>query len=154
MRRITHIVIHCTATQPSATVNSIQRYWRENLKWRKPGYHYLISADGNIHTLAPETAVVNGVAGQNATSIHISYIGGVDTDGKTPKDTRTTEQVSAMILLLQAVRKRYPTAIVLGHRDFPGVAKACPSFNVASWLESIKETPTNVSRKMTDQKNN
>jgi hypothetical protein len=30
---------------------------------------------------------------------------------------------------------RIPGLIVRGHRDWPGVAKACPSFDVAAWLD-------------------
>ena len=30
--------------------------------------------------------------------------------------------------------ERYPKAQVLGHRDFPNVKKACPSFDVKQWL--------------------
>jgi len=37
MREIKYIVIHCTATPQSATVASIQRYWREVLKWKIGG---------------------------------------------------------------------------------------------------------------------
>ena len=29
--------------------------------------------------------------------------------------------------------KRYPEAKVRGHRDFDGVAKACPCFNAMEW---------------------
>ena len=28
-------------------------------------------------------------------------------------------------------------AEILGHRDLPGVRKACPSFDVSSWLAEI-----------------
>jgi hypothetical protein len=36
--------------------------------------------------------------------------------------------------LVETYRARIPNLIVRGHRDWPGVAKACPSFDVASWL--------------------
>ncbi len=31
-RKVTRIIYHCTATQPEATVTSIMRYWKENIK--------------------------------------------------------------------------------------------------------------------------
>jgi N-acetylmuramoyl-L-alanine amidase len=34
--------------------------------------------------------------------------------------------------------ERYPQAKVFGHRDFPGVKKACPSFDVRQWLSSYE----------------
>ena len=136
MRAITHIVIHCTATPQTATVASIQRYWRENLKWRSPGYHRIILANGNVVTLQPDNLPTNGVAGHNANSIHISYIGGVDKSGK-PVDNRTAAQIASMIALINEYRAKYPNAVVCGHRDFAGVKKACPSFDVKSWLASL-----------------
>mgnify|MGYP000843468091 CR=1 FL=1 len=43
-RKITHIFVHCTATLPTATVESIQQGWR-SIGWKNPGYHYIIKAD-------------------------------------------------------------------------------------------------------------
>lgn len=136
MRKINFIVLHCTATQPTATVEAIQSYWRNALKWKSPGYHYIIKADGTVQQLAPESAVTNGVAGHNSNSIHISYIGGIDRRG-IPLDTRTPEQKATMERMVRELKQRYPGASILGHRDFPGVAKACPSFDVKKWLLSI-----------------
>lgn len=78
----------------------------------------------------------NGVKGHNHDSVHISYIGGIDKAGK-PKDTRTPEQIASMIALIKMLKEIYPDADVLGHRDFPGVKKACPSFDVKSWIKTI-----------------
>lgn len=136
MRKINYIVLHCTATQSFATVEAIQNYWKNNLGWKMPGYHYIISANGGVKRLATEDQVTNGVAGYNANSIHISYIGGIDKAGN-PQDTRTPEQKDAQIKLLKTLRAKYPMAIIQGHRDFPGVKKACPSFDVKSWLKEV-----------------
>lgn len=134
MRNIKYIVVHCTATSPFTTVESIQRHWRDVQGWKSPGYHYLIKHDGTIVQLATEDKVTNGVAGYNPASIHISYIGGVTADNK-PYDTRTPAQQMAMLKLLLDVQRRYPAAEIKGHRDFPNVAKACPSFDVKAWLK-------------------
>ena len=128
MRTIQHIVVHCTATPQSATIASIQRYWREVLKWTKaPGYHIIVTPAGAAVRLADDTAICNGVAGRNSTSLHVSYIGGVDANGK-PLDNRTPEQKATLRLVLKAWKEKYPTAKICGHRDF-GVPKACPSFD-------------------------
>lgn len=136
MRDIKYIVLHCTATQPEATVQAIQNYWKNALKWKSPGYHYIIRTDGSYQQLAPETAITNGVAGYNSNSIHISYIGGIDRQG-VPKDTRTEAQMQTQIELLKELKIKYPNAVVQGHRDFPGVNKACPSFDVKTWLAKV-----------------
>lgn len=148
MRAINHIVLHCTATRPEATVESIQNHWRKKLKWKSPGYHYLIEADGTVHTLQSEDKQTNGVRGHNEDSIHVSYIGGIDENAK-PKDTRTDEQNEALAGLIRSLMAKYPNADVKGHRDFSpdkngnGVIdfweriKECPSFDVSNWLSTL-----------------
>lgn len=128
MRAIKYIVIHCTATPQSTTVAAIKRYWREVLKWNNPGYHIIVKPDGSYERLAEDTKICNGVAGHNANAIHISYIGGVDGAGKAV-DNRTTAQKSTLTTLVRTFKNKYPSASVLGHRDFPGVKKSCPCFN-------------------------
>ena len=128
MREINYLVVHCTTTQPDAKIENIQNYWRKNLGWKSPGYHYIIKADGEIVPLLSIDKISNGVAGYNSQIINISYIGGIDKTGK-PKDTRTEEQKSSILKLLKDLKKRFPSAKIQGHRDFPKVAKACPSFD-------------------------
>ena len=53
MRNINYIAIHCTATQPEASIASIQNYWKNNLGWKNPGYHYIIDRFGNVVNLLP-----------------------------------------------------------------------------------------------------
>ena len=136
MRKIDWIVIHCTATQPNATKQSILDYWKNILKWKSVGYHRLIDANGVIHELAKYEQVTNGVKGFNSNSIHFSYIGGVDEKGK-PKDTRTLKQKESLLYLIKQAKKQFPNAIVQGHKDFKGVVKACPSFEAKKEYSSI-----------------
>jgi N-acetylmuramoyl-L-alanine amidase len=127
MRKIDYIVIHCTATQPNATKQSILNHWKNTLKWKTVGYHRLIDANGVIHELEKYENPTNGVKGFNANSIHFSYIGGIDALGKA-KDTRTIKQKESLLQLIKQAKKQFPNAIVQGHKDFKGVVKACPSF--------------------------
>jgi N-acetylmuramoyl-L-alanine amidase len=136
MRDIRYIVLHCTATPQTTTVASIQRYWREKLGWRNPGYHYIIKPDGTTVQLQTLDQVANGVAGYNSKSIHISYIGGVDAKGAAI-DNRTPQQIETQIELLKILKSQFPSAEIKGHRDFPNVRKACPSFDVKRWLKSV-----------------
>lgn len=136
MRNINNIVLHCTATAQNTKVSSITKYWKEVLGWKKPGYHFIILPDGTIVPLLPIEEVSNGVAGHNSDSIHISYIGGIDAKGRAV-DNRTDAQKQAQIELLKKFKKQFPNAQVKGHRDFPGVTKECPSFEVSEWLNCI-----------------
>ena len=128
MRRIDYIVVHCTATPQTTTIASIIRYWQDVLKWKSPGYHYIVSPLGNLTQLQSDDRLANGVKGHNANSIHISYIGGVDVNNR-PLDNRTEAQKVTLAATIERLKRKYPTAKVMGHRDFPGVRKACPSFD-------------------------
>ena len=128
MRNINYIAIHCTATQPESSISSIQNYWKNNLGWKNPGYHYIIDRFGNVVNLLPIELVSNGVQGYNSQTINISYVGGIDKSGK-PKDTRTEAQKQSILKILKELRVKFPKAKIQGHRDFPNVKKACPSFD-------------------------
>jgi len=133
MRTINNLVYHCTATNVDATVSGILRYWREHNGWKNPGYHLLLGRDGEPYVLSNIKNVTNGVSGHNHDSIHISYIGGIDEDGN-PIDNRTPEQIQAQIFFGKAFKKMFKDIEILGHRDFAGVIKDCPSFDVKSDL--------------------
>lgn len=127
MRPIKSIVVHCTATHTSATVAAIMRYWREELGWKNPGYHYIIPPDGHTVQLQDERKIANGVRGHNQDSIHVAYIGGLN------YDDRSTRQKHVMFHLLRELSAKHPDAEIKGHNDFPGVQKACPQFDVKEW---------------------
>ena len=128
MRKITDIIIHCSATaeDKSFTVADIDR-WHRQRGFAQIGYHYVIYLDGTIHKGRPIELVGAHCQGHNSHSIGICYIGGLAKDNKTPKDTRTPEQKAALLKLLKELKSEFPTAIIRGHRDF--AAKACPSFD-------------------------
>lgn len=143
-RIITLIVLHCTATSPDTSVEAIRKYWRNTLKWKQPGYHYLVKKNGETVQLASEDRIVNGVRGHNAHAIHLAYIGGTTTDGhgrQTAADTRTAAQRAALRSLVERLHRSFPKALILGHRDLspdlnhngriePGERiKACPCFD-------------------------
>ena len=136
MRDINKIIIHCSATPEGKhfTVEDIRRWHTKPVSqggrgWSDIGYHYVIYLDGTVHPGRPPEKIGAHCKGQNARSIGICYIGGITADGKkTPKDTRTPEQKSALRLLVESLKRKYPKATVHGHNEF--AAKACPCFNV------------------------
>lgn len=70
--------------------------------------------------------------GYNRCSIGICYEGGLDASGK-PADTRTPEQKTQLTELLLKLHRLFPSALVVGHCDLPGVKKACPCFPCAEY---------------------
>lgn len=132
MRDIKYLVVHCTATDKKVRASSLLDYWKNTLGWKRPGYHVLIMADGSILNLLPINEIANGVAGYNSVSLHVSYVGGL------MMDDRSDEQKTALLKVLRSWKALYPDAIIQGHRDFPGVKKACPQFdakNLYKWLK-------------------
>ena len=128
MRRINLIIVHCSATPEGKdfTVDDITR-WHKARGFKTIGYHFVIYRDGTIHGGRPVSEIGAHCVGHNANSIGVCYIGGLATDGKTPKDTRTDAQKLSLRNLLSQLKKNYPGVAIRGHRDF--AAKACPSFD-------------------------
>ena len=133
MRKITEIIIHCSATIEGKdyTVADIDR-WHRARGFCKIGYHYVIYRDGTIHAGRPICETGAHCIGHNAHSIGICYIGGLAKDGRTPKDTRTPEQREAMRSLVEQLKQKFPEASIHGHREF--APKACPCFRVPEEL--------------------
>lgn len=133
MRKITKIIIHCSATPEGRdyTVEDIDR-WHRQKGWKGIGYHYVIYRDGSVHAGRDVEQIGAHCTGQNANSIGICYIGGMTADNKKPKDTRTPAQKAALRDLVERLRAKYPAATVHGHREFAN--KACPSFDVKTNL--------------------
>lgn len=128
MRKIKEIIVHCSATAQGKDFGAKDiDLWHRAQGWDCIGYHYVVKLDGTIESGRPIEKVGAHCKGHNAYSIGVCYIGGVASDGKTPKDTRTLHQIAAMRSLLARLKKEYPTAKIYGHRDF--AAKACPSFD-------------------------
>ncbi len=129
MRKISKIIIHCSATPEGRdyTVGQIDG-WHRQRGFRCIGYHFVIYRDGSVHPGRPVGQIGAHTLGHNAGSIGICYIGGCAADGRTPKDTRTAAQRRALAGLVGELKAAYPAATVHGHNEF--AAKACPSFNV------------------------
>lgn len=117
MRQIQYIVVHCTAgSQRTTTVETLKNHWKR-LGWQAPGYHYVVFPSGHTERMADDAKICNGVKGYNAVSVHIAYVGGVDSNGH-PIDNRTEAQKAALYFLLEQLKGRYPQATIRGHRDF------------------------------------
>ena len=116
MRNIKYIAVHCTAGSQKTTIKSLKLEFKRK-GWKYPGYHYVIGPDGTITQLLDESLVSNGVKGYNSVSINVAYIGGIDGRGKAV-DNRTEAQKASLLSLLRHLHKKYPDAVIQGHRDF------------------------------------
>ena len=113
--------------------------------WKQVGYTDMIHLNGGVERLVGNNEdawvdpweVTNGAAGYNQVSRHIVYVGGKSKDGKTNKDTRTQAQNDALAKYVRNFRRKHPNVAIVGHRDLPGVKKACPCFDVKKWLQEM-----------------
>ncbi|MBO5698874.1 MAG: N-acetylmuramoyl-L-alanine amidase [Bacteroidaceae bacterium] len=130
-REINKLVVHCTATLPNCTVATLLNGFKRR-GWKAPGYHYLITPEGDTVQIWPLNKIANGAQGYNTRSIHVAYIGGILQDG-TPHDTRTLAQHQALKQIIKYLLGLYPSAVVVGHNEL-NPAKACPCFKVKEEL--------------------
>ncbi len=129
MRRITLIVIHCSAVKPDqqSSAAQIDSWHRQRGFHLGIGYHYVIRRDGTLEMGRPEYMVGAHCKNHNQHSIGVCYEGGLDIRGD-PADTRTPQQRETLRQLINELRERYPKAIVVGHHNLNPL-KACPCFD-------------------------
>ena len=150
MGQLKYLVIHCTATPEGREVTSDEiHHWHTDpvsaggRGWKQVGYTDMIHLDGRLERLVDNNEdenvdpweMTNGAAGYNGVSRHLVYVGGTASDGTTPKDTRTPDQLAALETYVESFHERFPKVKIVGHNEL--AAKACPSFDVQVWLKGI-----------------
>jgi N-acetylmuramoyl-L-alanine amidase len=133
MRKLTRIILHCTATPDGRHVDvDTIRGWHKRRGWSDIGYHYVIYIDGSVHAGRDVAKAGAHVSGHNADTIGVVYVGGTDAGGKA-KDTMNDAQETAFVNLVKHLRDQYGPLTLHGHNEY--AAKACPSFNVKQKFE-------------------
>jgi len=109
--------------------------WHKARGWEGIGYHFVIRRSGVVELGRGIKRVGAHVRGYNSKSIAVCWVGGVGRNGK-PRNNLLPRQRKALEATVTFLMYTYPDAEVLGHRDFPNVTKACPSFDIECWLKS------------------
>lgn len=161
MSKLTYYIIHCLATPEGKEFTAKQvRDWHtlappNGRGWKVPGYSKILHLDGSWSILVPNDdngwidprELTNGAVGINSISKHIAYVGGMTSDMKKPKDTRTEKQLQWMLQDIKEMILKNADIQVGGHNQFS--EKACPSFDVPAWLRSSGISEKNIcSRKI------
>lgn len=147
IEEVKYLVVHCSATSAKQDVDiaEIDRWHRLRGFWMV-GYHYFIKRDGTLEVGRKEEEMGAHAEGFNHESIAICMAGGVDRVAKgyrsKPEDNFTDAQYATLRALLFGLQHKYPHADILGHRDLPGVDKACPSFDVKEWWRNPSMDPS------------
>lgn len=131
IKSVDYLVVHCSATKEDQDigVNEIRR-WHRQRGFFDVGYHYVIRRDGSIEKGREDNVPGAHARGFNHRSLGICLVGGVESNGKTAEQNFTPQQYETLKSLLFNLKREYPEATVLGHRDLPNVNKACPSFDM------------------------
>lgn len=150
MKRLEYLFIHCSATPEGRPVSrkDLERWHLVERGWSRLGYSDIVHIDGSLENLIPfnqdnfvdNWEISNGAKGYNGKARHVMYVGGTS---KTkmfwqkfypPKDTRTEAQKETLLIYVKYMIKRHPHIKVGGHNQVAN--KACPSFDVPTWLRA------------------
>ena len=130
------IILHCAATDAPGDVNVDAKVidgWHRQRGFLCIGYHFVIKRDGTVETGRHENVVGAHVLGENHDSIGVCMVGG---GSKKEVNDFTPAQWTSLETLVRSLKHEYPSAKILGHRDFQSgkdQGKWCPSFDAASW---------------------
>lgn len=138
MKPIKYLTIHCTATPEGRDNSAVEVKAWDVARFGQASYHMVIELDGDVVRHLRDDERGAHVQFHNTGNIGVAYVGGTETlnAGGAPKDTRTPAQKTALKRLIELYRTKYPGLVVRGHRDWPDVNKACPSFDVAAWIDA------------------
>jgi len=129
------IAVHCSATKASLDVGEDEiRKWHLDRGWADIGYNIVIRRSGIVEIGRPIDYRGAHVEGFNDLAVGVCLIGGLNPEGK-PEANYTPEQYESLKHTLRFLRRYAPAAVIRGHRDFPGVSKDCPCFDVRAWLK-------------------
>ena len=137
IREVEYLVIHCSATPEDMDIGAEEiRRWHLQRGWLDIGYHYFIRRDGLVEKGRNDNVPGAHARGYNEKSLGICLIGGVESDKQTPEANYTHAQWDSLEHLVRTLSGDHEDAVVVGHRDLPGVGKACPSFDAPEWWVS------------------
>ncbi len=130
-RKITRIVVHCSATIQGRYYNAQDIHsWHIRRGWAGIGYHYVLGLDGELEQGRSINATPAQARGYNKGSLAICLIGGMDENNIAKDRMFTVDQLVFLESLLEELHKMYPKAKILGHRDLPAVNKMCPCLDI------------------------
>ena len=112
--------MHCTTTPAASDIGAADVHrWHLHRGWSGIGYHFVIRRNGQIEPGRGIEKKGAHVANFNAKSIGISLAGGVASDGQTPVDNFTDDQLLAArdIVLDLMATYRVLRSDVMGHNE-------------------------------------
>ena len=130
---LSYLTIHCAATPEGRDNTAAEVTSWDMERFGQPSYHWVVTLDGVAHRTLRDNQLGAHTGGHNTGNIGVCYVGGCDIHMQ-PKDTRTAAQKATLKRIVAEYKAHHPSMTVRGHRDWPNVTKACPSFDVGSAL--------------------
>jgi len=148
MREIDTIVVHGAWTKPGVDVGVEEiRSWHIDRGFNDIGYHFVIRRGGALERGRPAETAGAHVKGHNSDTLGICLVGGRDSEGHHTDHLSeyekqevlwefnyTNAQMTTLLTLVDDLRHEHPGVNICGHRDFPGVVKRCPGFDVGEYF--------------------
>lgn len=134
---IRFLVLHCSATRcnQAYTVEQMMRDHKAR-GFRTIGYHFYIRRDGTLTQHRKLLEIGAHARPYNRCSIGICYEGGLNEQGK-PANTLTAQQTERLKELFSLLKRLFPEAEIVGHRDLPGTTpKDCPCLDAGKLFNS------------------
>ena len=156
------VIVHCSADPEYRDVKAYQLvdyFTRPRSKggkgWDKCGYNDIIELSGKVVNTVPYnddsvqtfSELAYGACEYNRIARNVCYVGGMNKSYTAPKNTLTPAQDSALAMYLYYFLQLHPQAWIIGHNQLPGVAKACPSFDMPIWLRAHGFPEKNIYKK-------
>ncbi len=144
------LTIHHTVTPTQSggsyekRVRAIQAFHLDVRGWCDVGYHYLVSASGEVYEGRPAPDRGAHVSGATTGNLGIAFVGCFQADGCNGWGTEVPPEemlVGAAHLIEQLALTHglsVNDATVIGHRDHPTAQTACPGDNLYAELQNIR----------------
>lgn len=136
---VKYLAIHHSASPDTQTPVEIANYHINNNSWGGIGYHFVISKEGIAYYVGDIATARANVANLNDQVIGICLIGNF-TEGRVP----TSEQIDSVHKLCDFFINNYANLanlnswdVVMGHKELPGQATACPGDDWPAWKQKI-----------------
>lgn len=125
IKNIEYLIIHCSDTPDKEKLSALDIHKMHiGFGWDGIGYHKIIRKDGKVEDGRPEYWTGAHVKGFNDRSLGVCLIG---------RKKFTKRQFTSLKKVLVLWKKKYPRAVILGHKECVKTHKTCPNFDVQQW---------------------
>lgn len=124
MRPIRRIIIHHSASPRDTTVEQITE-WHKARGWDSIGYNLVVTGSGAVRSGRDLRVPGAHAKGANLDSIGVCCTG----DNTKPEHAWSEVQILSLRAVVRSLEAAFPGCEVLGHRDVPGAATACPGLD-------------------------